>query len=159
MGFALSDMALSSPTFRHGEPIPKEYSGEGQNISPALRWSDAPTATQGYAIICHDPDAPLVNANGTYGFVHWVLYNIPASVHEITEGSTQFTAGMNSANKKGYTGPMPPTGHGIHNYYFWVLALKEQLDLESNLTLWDFLKRVEPVTIGMNRIVGTYERR
>jgi hypothetical protein len=46
----------------------------------------------------------------------------------------------------------------VHHYYFWVLALDQALNLEPGLTLWDFLKRVEPHVIGMNRLIGTYER-
>ena len=53
---------------------------------------------------------------------------------------------------------MPPNGHGKHQYYFWVLALNDPAPLDSGLTLWDLLARIEPRVIGMNRLVGTYER-
>lgn len=158
MGFALSEMQLSSPAFANGAAIPKQYTGEGDDVSPPLAWSDAPDGTKSFAVICHDPDAPLVSKSGTYGFVHWALYNIPASVNELAEDSDDYTAGKNDFGKTGYGGPMPPDAHGTHHYFFWILALDRELDLESGLSLWQLLERIEPHVIGMNRLVGTYER-
>jgi Raf kinase inhibitor-like YbhB/YbcL family protein len=158
MGFALSDMHLTSTAFKAGGSIPSKHTGEGEDFSPALSWSNAPQGTKAFAVICHDPDAPLVSPAGTYGFVHWVLYNIPGSTTALAEGCADFTKGKNDFGKVGYGGPMPPNGHGRHHYYFWILALKESTQLEAGLTMWQLLKRIEPVLIGMNRLVGTYER-
>lgn len=158
MGFALSNMQLISTAFDHGEAIPKKHTGEGEDVSPALSWSGAPSGTQSFAIICHDPDAPLVTDRGTYGFVHWVSYNIPASVHNLAEGTEDYASGPNDFGNQGYGGPMPPEGHDVHQYYFWVLALSEPPELESGLNMWQLLERVEPSILGMNRLVGTYER-
>ncbi len=157
MGFALSDMQLRSSAFGQGQAIPRQHTGEGENISPAFEWSDAPEGTQAFALICHDPDAPLVKP-GSYGFVHWVLYNVPAAVSELPEGTSDYTNGQTDFGKQGYGGPMPPNGHGVHHYFFWLLALDQDLALEPNLTLWEFLNKVEPHVIGMNRLVGTYQR-
>ncbi|MEX2489005.1 MAG: YbhB/YbcL family Raf kinase inhibitor-like protein [Pseudomonadales bacterium] len=158
MGFALSDMQLTSDGIQQGGAIPAKYTGEGEDVSPQLAWSDVPDGTQSFAIVCHDPDAPLVTGQGTYGFVHWVLYNIPRDVTSLPEGTGDYTGGTNDFGKTGYGGPMPPNGHGVHNYYFWVLALSEDLDLEPGLTLWQLLAKIEPKLIGMNRLVGSYER-
>ena len=158
MGFALSDMRLSSTAFANGDSIPAKHTGVDEDVSPALTWTDAPSGTKAFAVICHDPDAPLVTPGGTYGFVHWVLYNIPASIAGIDEASVAYTSGKNDFGKTGYGGPMPPVGHGTHQYYFWVLALDEEVLLEEGLTLWELLARVEPNLIGMNRLVGTFER-
>lgn len=157
MGFALSDMKLSSSAFTHGDSIPTRFTGEGDDVSPALSWSSAPDGTRSFAVICHDPDAPLV-LPGRYGFVHWVLYGIPAAVSELSENTGEYTQGVNDFGKNGYRGPMPPTGHGLHHYFFWLLALDEEPDLEPGLTMWDLLGRIEPNVIAMNRLVGTYER-
>jgi len=108
-------------------------------------------------VICHDPDAPLVKA-GAYGYVHWVLYNLPGTTTELAEGTDQGVAGTNDFGKTTYGGPMPPPGHGTHRYYFWVLALDKPLDLEPGLTLQQLLTKVEPNLLGMNRLVGTYRR-
>ncbi len=158
MGFAPSAMQLKSSVFNQDGLIPSKYTGEGEDVSPALSWTDAPDGTKAFAIICHDPDAPLVSPNGTYGFVHWVLYNIPGDVNSLEEGTAQFSSGKNDFGEVGYNGPMPPNGHGFHYYYFWVLALKEAVDLEQGLSLWDFLAKIEPQLIGMNRLVGRYKR-
>jgi Raf kinase inhibitor-like YbhB/YbcL family protein len=158
MGFALSDMQLTSTAFGQGGAIPSKHTGEGVDTSPAMTWSGVPDGTRALAIICHDPDAPLVSPGGTYGYVHWVLYNIPGSVTGLDEGNTLFTHGKTDFGIEAYGGPMPPNGHGTHQYYFWVLALGEDLELEAGLTMWQLLDRIEPCLIGMNRLVGTYQR-
>ena len=158
MGFALSDMQLSSTAFSRGGAIPARYTGEAEDVSPDLSWSNAPQGSQSFAVICHDPDAPLVTPDGKYGFVHWVYYNIPASVTSLEAGCSKYTNGKTDFGKQAYGGPMPPNGHGRHNYYFWVLALNESLNLESGLTLVEFLAKAEPGITGMNRLVGNYKR-
>lgn len=158
MAFALSAMQLTSSAFTQDGDIPSRYTGEDEDVSPALSWSDAPKGTQAFAVICHDPDAPLVSPHGTCGFVHWVLYNIPASVSELEEGTDSYTFGQNDFGKPGYGGPMPPEGHGVHRYYFWVLALDRDLQLDAGLSLWEWMEQVEPHIIGMNRRTGLYRR-
>jgi Raf kinase inhibitor-like YbhB/YbcL family protein len=157
MGFALSDISLTSTAFDHHGKIPTKHTGEGEDVSPALSWSNVPEGTESFAIFCHDPDAPLLKP-GTYGFTHWVLYNLPAATTSLDEGSSEGTPGVNDFGNQGYGGPMPPEGHGRHHYYFWVLALDKQLNLESGLNLEQFLEKVEPNVIGMNRLIGTYKR-
>jgi len=158
MAFALSSMQLKSDAFDAWQPIPTRYSGEAdKELSPALSWSGAPEGTKAFAVFCHDPDAPLVQ-NGSYGFVHWVLYNLSASTTALEEGTQKGTAGANNFGNTGYGGPMPPEGHGVHQYYFWVLALDADLNLPAGLELADLLSRVEPHLLGMNRLIGTYQR-
>lgn len=157
MGFALSDMQVKSSAFEAHAAIPTKYTGEGPDVSPELSWSGAPDGTKAFAVICHDPDAPLVKG-GDYGYVHWVLYNLPASTTSLAEGTTEGTSGSNDFGKTGYGGPMPPEGHGVHHYYFWVLALGEDAKLEEGLSLTQLLDKVEPYLLGMNRLIGTYKR-
>lgn len=160
MGFALSDMTLSSPAFENGGPIPLRHTAYGDNISPALRWSGAPEGTWSFALICHDPDAPLVTPAGHHGYVHWVLYNIPGEVTELPEGIDpgKYTTGPNEQGEEVYFGPQPPAGHGRHSYYFWLLALSREPDLEPGLDMRSLLRAVEGDLLGMNRLVGTYEQ-
>lgn len=157
MAFALSNMTLRSPAFSQGGAIPSKHTGEGENVSPALEWSGAPEGTRSFAVICHDPDAPLISP-GSYGYVHWVLYNIPGSVTSLSEGTTDYTNGHTDNGNSAYGGPMPPNGHGVHHYFFWVIALDADLNLEPDLTLWQLMGKIEPHALGMNRLVGTYER-
>jgi hypothetical protein len=157
VGFALSDIKLESQAFEAGRAIPRKHTGEGEDVSPALSWSNVPDATRSFALICHDPDAPLVKP-GAYGFVHWVLYGLPGDARNLAEGAKLGTAGRNDFGAEGYGGPMPPEGHGPHHYFFWLLALDAEPDLPAGLTMADLLERIEPHVIAMNRLVGTYER-
>ena len=157
MGFALSDMNLASPAFAQGESIPAIHTGESDDTSPELTWSNAPDTVKSYAVICHDPDAPLVKP-GTYGYVHWVLYGIPGNLTGLPEGVDDYVQGVNDFGNPGYGGPMPPPGHGKHHYFFWLLGLDTEPDLPPGLTMWELLERIEPNIIAMNRLVGTYER-
>ena len=158
MAFALSDMQLTSPAFDQGGSIPTKHTGEGENISPALNWSNSPQGTKSFVVFCHDPDAPLVSNRGSYGFVHWVLYNIPSSASSLDGDNQQYASGKNNFDQAGYRGPMPPERHGLHHYYFWILALDIEPALQDNLGLSELLEKVEPHILGMNRLVGTYER-
>lgn len=157
MGLALSSMQLTSSAFNDGTNIPQQYTGEGADISPQLSWTDAPEATKSFALICHDPDAPLISP-GSYGYVHWVLYNIPFNINSLEENTDLYTSGVNDFGNLGYGGPMPPNGHGIHHYYFWLLALDLEPSLQEKLSLWELLSVVEPNVIGMNRLIAKYSR-
>lgn len=157
MGFALSDMKLTSSAFDMGGAIPTVHTGEGPDTSPALAWENVPEGTKSFALICHDPDAPLILPN-KYGFVHWVVYNIPGDVTSLAEATGDYTQGTNDFGNQGYGGPMPPEGHGLHHYFFWLMALDKELDLKPGLNMWDLLAEIEPHTIAMNRLSGTYRR-
>ena len=157
MGFALSDMQLTSAAFSDGGPIPGRHTGEGDDVSPEMVWTSPPEGTQAFALICHDPDAPLIKP-GAYGYVHWVLYNIPATANGLPEGTSDYTCGVNDFGNANYGGPMPPPGHGTHRYFFWLFALSNAAPIEPGLTLWELLERIEPDVIGMNRLMGTYSR-
>jgi Raf kinase inhibitor-like YbhB/YbcL family protein len=74
-------MQLRSDAFAHGHPIPKKFTGEGTDVSPALQWSGVPHGTKGLVLICDDPDAPREQT-----WVHWVAYNIPPDVTHLPEG-------------------------------------------------------------------------
>lgn len=157
MKFALSDLQVTSSTFADGGPIPRECTGEGADTSPDLQWKNVPDGTQSIAVICHDPDAPVISS-GSYGFVHWVLYNLPASTTQLAGGATDFSSGINDFGNLGYGGPMPPEGHGTHRYFFWVIALSREPNLNDGLSLNQLLQEIEADALGMNRLVGTYQR-
>ena len=124
-------LVLKSPAFAHGAEIPKKHSCEAADVSPALEWGGPPARTVSFALIMDDPDAPA----GTW--VHWVLWNLPASAHELSEAVAKqdqlddgTRQGRNSFRKIGYNGPCPPPGKP-HRYFFRLYALEEKLDLES----------------------------
>jgi Raf kinase inhibitor-like YbhB/YbcL family protein len=157
MGFALSTLALTSSAFQPLGRIPKKHTGDAEDVSPALAWSNVPDGTKAFALVVHDPDAPLITPKG-YGFVHWVLYNIPGSVTRLEEGDKGYTNGVNDFPKQGYGGPLPPEGHGTHHYYFWLLALNADLKLPAGLSMLELFPKIEPHVIGMNRLIGAYSR-
>ncbi len=157
MGFALSSMQLTSPLFPANGAIPEACAYDKGNTSPALSWVNVPEGTQSFALICSDPDAPLF-ANGAYGFVHWVLYNLPASLKGLEENTTLGTQGINNFGESGWGGPKPPENHGEHHYFFWLLALDKDLALEPGLTMAELLTKVEPHLLGANRLTGRFQR-
>ncbi len=148
----VADLKVRSDAFDGHRPIPERHTGDGDDVAPALRWSGAPAGTRAFAVVVHDPDAPLVD-----GFTHWVAYNIPGDATGLPEGGGEATQGANSFGEQGYNGPAPPVGHGPHHYYFWVYALDDDLDLEPGLTRRQLLDRIEDHVIEQARFVGTYQ--
>jgi len=157
MAFALSDLKLRSPAFGYHTRIPTRFTQDGENLSPPLVWENVPEGTESFAILCHDPDAPLVQ-HGMYGFVHWLLAGIPGDARSLEEGTEIGIPGRNDGGSEGYRGPRPPEGHGTHHYYFWLFALDAEPALPRGLDIAAFLNAVEPHVLGMNRLVGTYRR-
>ncbi len=148
-------VTVTSAAFGAGKAIPKKFTGEGENVSPELSWSGAPAGTREFALICDDPDAPMAQP-----FVHWVLYNISASVTSLQEAVSGVGAqGINGRSKPGYTGPMPPPGHGVHHYHFKVYALDQALGLKPGLTKPELLKAMEGHILAQGELIGTYERK
>src|SRR5262245_55427121 len=111
-------LKLISNAFAHKGDIPPLFTHDGQDASPPLQWSEEPSGTKSFALIVDDPDAPDPKApRRTY--VHWVLYNMPASVHSLPEGATAppgAAEGLNDSGSPGYQGPAPPIGK--HRYFF-----------------------------------------
>lgn len=150
-------MNLQTSAFSNEEAIPREYSCDGDDVSPPLRWSDAPSNTQSFALIMDDPDAP----GGT--FVHWVYYDIPSAVTELPRDvekkenpSSGGTQGVNNFRKVGYGGPCPPGGE--HRYYFKLYALDTKLDAQAGLSKQQLIEKMEGHILEETQIMGTYAR-
>ncbi|MGH8997323.1 MAG: YbhB/YbcL family Raf kinase inhibitor-like protein, partial [Acidimicrobiales bacterium] len=114
---AEATLAVRSNLFAEGETIPKSAAHSmvgGENESPDLTWSEGPEGTRCYAVTCYDPDAPT-----TVGFTHWVLFNLPASVHSIDAGgSPGGVTGFSDWGESAYAGMAPPPGDDPHRYHF-----------------------------------------
>ena len=152
------EINLASPAFREGEPIPKQYTGDGKDLSPPMTWQDAPEKTQGFALICEDPDAPRKT------WVHWVVYNIPAWTRELTEGLPKearlaegLSQGVNDFGRVGYGGPAPPPGKP-HRYFFRVFALDQRMGEKSHMTRDRLLAEMNGHILAEGRLMGTYGR-
>ncbi len=163
MAVQTGTIAVRSSDFAANQPIPRKFTGEGQDISPALAWSDLPPEAKQLALIVDDPDAPTAEP-----FVHWVIYNLPASLNGLggnVEKSPQpadpkgARQGINSFGNVGYGGPMPPPGHGVHHYRFHLYALDAALDLKPALTKKDVLAAIRGHILADGELVGTYERK
>lgn len=125
-----SGFAVELAGMRDGDTAPERmvYNGfgcTGGNRSPALRWHDAPSGTQSYAVTIHDPDAPTGS-----GWWHWLLFNLPATTTQLPEGYSGSTPAdpaiesITDFGKPGYGGPCPPPGDRAHRYVITVYALK-----------------------------------
>ncbi|MBI4866605.1 MAG: YbhB/YbcL family Raf kinase inhibitor-like protein [Candidatus Wallbacteria bacterium] len=148
---------VKSSTFKDGAAIPAKhaYKGEGQNVSPEIAWEGAPPKTGEFALICDDPDAPRPTP-----WVHWVVYNIPAGTAAIPEGGLKgVLEGRNDFGEKGWGGPMPPKGHGVHHYHFTVYALEGKHPMAPGLSKDELLAAIRDRVVATGKLIGTYERR
>jgi Raf kinase inhibitor-like YbhB/YbcL family protein len=157
-------LILKSPAFLDRKPIPKRYTGDGEDLSFPLEWSALPRGTRELAIIVDDPDAPSEDP-----WVHWLLYNLPLNLApeglpegvpptpnpQTLPGAAQ---GLNSWNTTGYRGPAPPPGHGRHHYHIKVYALDGPLGLEPGIDKHTLMLALSGHILGHGELVGTYER-
>jgi Raf kinase inhibitor-like YbhB/YbcL family protein len=149
---------LNSTAFGEGETIPKQYTGDGKDVAPPLRWSDPPQGTKSFALVCDDPDAP----RGIW--VHWVLFNLPGDRRELDEavpaqrelagGAKQ---GKNDFGKLGYGGPAPPRGKP-HRYFFKLYALDTLLDLPAGAPKDQLLAAMQGHVLAEGQLMGRYGR-
>jgi Raf kinase inhibitor-like YbhB/YbcL family protein len=134
-----ADFSLSSPDMRDGGGLPaaqvaNTFGCSGENLSPALAWSNAPEGTKSFAVSLYDPDAPTGS-----GFWHWVMFNIPANVTALPAGISPESGAPHGAIQSradagypGFLGVCPPEGQ-THTYVFTVTALNtDKLDLDSS---------------------------
>lgn len=159
-------MRLNSPAFKNQETIPTRFTGEGEDISPPLEWSDVPAGCQSFVLLCQDPDAPT-RPGGEHPFVHWLIYNISPATTSLPPGlpKQEFfdlpviaSQGRNSFGHLGYGGPMPPLGHGPHHYEFTLYALSENFRMASGMRREAVLSIIEGFVLAQAKLTGTYER-
>ncbi len=155
-------LTITSTAFDPGKKIPTRHTGEGDDVSPPLTWSNVPAGAVELALICDDPDAPTAEP-----WVHWVIYKIPAKLSGLKEGIARseklaepvgVLQGKNSWNTIGYRGPMPPPGHGTHHYHFKLYALDSALALQPGLTKPQLLDAIRGHVLAEGELVGTYQR-
>jgi Raf kinase inhibitor-like YbhB/YbcL family protein len=149
---------LSTTAFAEGQAIPKKFTCDGPDVSPPLTWKNPPAAAKSLALIVDDPDAPT----GTW--VHWLIFNIPASMRDLPEGveKTEQVAGgalqgRNDFPKIGYNGPCPPPGKP-HRYFFKLYALDRTLDLKAGATKADVEGATKGHILAETQIIGRYAR-
>lgn len=141
--YAATKFEVTAETFAKGQlselNVLNGFGCTGKNISPKITWRGEPEGTQSYVVSMYDPDAPTGS-----GWWHWVIANIPASVHEIPKGAgsgqtdAKIPEGTIQTNtdfgQSGYGGPCPPEGT-THRYIITVTALKvPKLDVTNATT-------------------------
>ena len=141
---------VTSPGFADGQPVPIEFTCDGNDAPPPITIADPPEGTKSFAVVMDDPDAP----NGT--FTHWLAYDIAADGNTLrtTAGSTL----KNDFGRKGYGGPCPPPGHGPHRYYFTIYAVDVAALEMPGAAREDLEAALEGHTLAKARFMGRYER-
>jgi len=164
-GGQIMSITVTSSAFAEGERIPKLFTGDGQDVSPPLRWEGIPDGAKELALMCDDPDAPTAEP-----WVHWVIYKLPASLRELPQAlaagsrlEQPITAlqGRNSwtgGRTIGYRGPAPPPGHGVHHYHFRLYALDCELKVHAGIDKKTLLKAMDGHVLAEGELVGTYQR-
>lgn len=148
-----ADMTLSSKALANASTFPVLYTCDGKDISPDLSWANLPAKTQSTAIILSDEDAP----GGV--FYHWVVFNIPASAHELTQAITTLPlgtlTGKNSWGRSQYNGPCPPKGV-LHHYTFTLYALDKTFSLPSEIGAPTLIKAMQGHILGQAVLKMSY---
>ena len=151
------ELTVTSTSFTQGGMIPRNYTCDGNNVSPPLSWSKGPEGTKSYVLISDDPDAPV----GTW--VHWVLYNLPVNVTSLSENIPKMKQlengslhGKNDFGRFEYGGPCPPGG--THRYYFKIYALDTMISAGPGLTKKQLLKEMDKHILAQGELVGKYSR-
>src|SRR6266536_83279 len=150
----MAGIALRSSAFSDHDAIPGRYARDGDNVSPALHWSDVPEGTAELLLLCEDPDAP----SGT--FLHWLVAGIDPTATGVGEGQTppggrEWTNGF---GETGWGGPQPPVGDDAHRYFFRLYALDRPAQLPAGPTAEDVHRAVDELALASGTTVGTYQR-
>jgi Raf kinase inhibitor-like YbhB/YbcL family protein len=157
-------LAVTSSVFRDGQTIPMsavfdQFGCTGKNQSPDVAWSGAPAGTKSFAVTIYDPDAPT-----TVGFVHWIVFDIPADVTSLEAGAGSHkhvnvgaTQGFTDYGFSRYGGPCPPPGDPAHHYHLTVWALDlEKLGVDDTTTYAKFRFIIRGHVLASAEIVGQY---
>ena len=162
-------ISVTSSAFDHHGMVPESNSAYGENVSIDLTWADLPEGTQQLALICDDPIVVEIGMM-EQPFVHWVMYNIPASASGLPaglpsdatlemEGLEGAVNGLNGLGRSGYFGPRPPSNGQLHAYHFRVYALDDALNLEPGLGNAELLDAMNGHVLATGMLMGHYERK
>ena len=154
-------LKITSSAFQQGGSIPAQYTCEGKNISPPLMWAGLPNNTKSLAMIVDDPDAPDP-AKPQRVYVHWVVYNMPASTNALPENASKSgmpkgaVQGKNDWGNAEYGGPCPPIGR--HRYFFKLYALDTEVAGLSSAAKSDLERAMKGHILASGELMGTYQK-
>ena len=166
-GIAAEPFSITSSSFKDGAVLDKKYVGNiktnsncvGENVSPALSWSNPPADTKSFAILVIDPEG-----RAPAGVAHWVAYGIPASTTGFAEGevsgpSSKYVGGKSTMSLPNYMGPCTPAGIGFHHYTFVLMATDlEPTALTPGLTREELTTALTGHVEGSTGIIGLFGR-
>lgn len=134
-----------------GAPIDSRYTCDGENVSPALWWTDGPTDASAWAIVLTDTEAPT--------YAHWAVANIDAGTDSLPEAFEDdlVAVAMNSDAKPAYTGPCPPAG-STHHYVLTVYALSQVLEVQNGDPAPAVRAAIEAAATASAQVSFTYSR-
>jgi Raf kinase inhibitor-like YbhB/YbcL family protein len=136
---AAPPMTLTTTGWEDGAVIPNKFTQAApMAVSPALTWTNVPAGTQSFVIHFHDPD--VSKNNNTADQVHWLMWNIPATLTSLPEGvpmGAQLADGSRQISASGstYRGPGAPANGPYHHYTFEIYALDIKLDSIPAVTM------------------------
>ena len=133
-------LTLTTTAFPDGAQIPVKYTQAGEQVSPALTWSNVPPGTQSFVLNMRDPD--VARNKTTEDQVHWVVWNIPGTAMGLPEGvpkGEQLPDGSQQISASGpvYRGPGAPATGPMHHYTFELFALDAKLDVKPGADAWE----------------------
>lgn len=154
-------LTLTSPDFEPQGEIPRRFTCEGEDVSPALAWTGVPAAAQSLALIVDDPDAPDPKAP-KMTWVHWVLYDLPPTASGLPQAVAPgqlppgTREGLNDWKRTGWGGPCPPIGR--HRYFFKLYALDAVLPDLRQPNKAKLEEAMEGHVLARAELVGTYQK-
>jgi Raf kinase inhibitor-like YbhB/YbcL family protein len=150
-----ASLTISSSSFQDGK-FPKDFTCDGADQSPQLSWTTPPAETKSLVLTVTDPDART--------FTHWVLYDLPAGIHELptnvakqdqlSDGSRQ---GRNDFGRIGYAGPCGPPG-STHRYFFDLFALDTNLNVPAGATRAQVEDAMNTHVLARGKLMARYSR-
>lgn len=157
-----AEFSLKSADFADNGVMKKALGGNdkhnlscsGENISPALNWSNPPAGTQSYVLLLTDP----AGAKGL-GVTHMLAYNIDATRKAFLQGELSkggdFSYGTNTPGTQSYYGPCPPAGAGYHHYNFVMVATNlAKGSLPAGLSHTELVAKMKGHALGSASLVG-----
>lgn len=158
LGLMLGGMRILSPAFGNGDWIPTEYSADGTESIVPLEFTGVPADTVSLALVVQDSDVPTEHRpDGT--FDHWVVWNLPASLGSLTDPDDHGgVVGATSRGSHTWIAPEPPSGKGVHRYYFTVYALDTMLDLNGTAGRPELEAAIEGHVLDQAVLMGRYQR-
>lgn len=154
---SVAQIQLTSPAFETAAFIPAEFTCDGTDRSPELKWETAPETTQSWVLIVEDPDAPDKT------FVHWVIYDLPPNLQGLAAAiptqpflNSGGVQGKNDFGQYGYQGPCPPSG--THQYFFRLYAVDKLLDLPPGTSAETVRAAIQGHVVAQAELMGRYSR-